>query len=51
MSLGYAEKLSYIEDVGKVGMVEFFESPGILQEKVRVFITFRVLCFMSFSFV
>ncbi|XP_048498419.1 NAD-dependent protein deacetylase SRT1 isoform X1 [Beta vulgaris subsp. vulgaris] len=35
MSLGYAEKLSYIEDVGKVGMVEFFESPGILQEKVE----------------
>ncbi|XP_021740715.1 NAD-dependent protein deacetylase SRT1-like [Chenopodium quinoa] len=34
MSLGYAEKLSYIEDVGKVGMAEFFESPRILQEKV-----------------
>lgn len=34
MSLGYAEKLSYIEDVGKVGMAEYFDSPRILQEKV-----------------
>lgn len=37
MSLGYAEKLSYIEDVGNVGMAEFFDSPQILQEKVRRF--------------
>lgn len=35
MSLGYAEKLSYIEDVGKVGMAEFYESPRILQEKIE----------------
>lgn len=35
MSLGYAEKLSYIEDVGNVGMAEFFESPRILQEKIE----------------
>ncbi|KAM7498999.1 hypothetical protein LguiA_023413 [Lonicera macranthoides] len=27
MSLGYAEKLSYIEDVGNVGMPEIFDSP------------------------
>ncbi|KAL6999116.1 ditrans,polycis-polyprenyl diphosphate synthase [Sarracenia purpurea var. burkii] len=27
MSLGYAEKLSYIEDVGKVGMSEIFDPP------------------------
>lgn len=37
MSLGYAEKLSYIEDVGNVGMAEFFDSPQNLQEKVRRF--------------
>lgn len=37
MSLGYAEKLSYIEDVGNVGMAEFFDSPQILQEKVSRF--------------
>ncbi|KAF7140058.1 hypothetical protein RHSIM_Rhsim06G0229800 [Rhododendron simsii] len=34
MSLGYAEKLSYIEDVGKVGMSELFDTPRILQEKM-----------------
>ncbi|KAB1215098.1 NAD-dependent protein deacetylase SRT1 [Morella rubra] len=34
MSLGYAEKLSYIEDVGKVGMTEYFDTPHILQEKI-----------------
>lgn len=34
MSLGYAEKLSYIEDVGSVGMKEHFDSPSILQQKV-----------------
>ncbi|KAK4355165.1 hypothetical protein RND71_024136 [Anisodus tanguticus] len=27
MSLGYAEKLSFIEDVGNVGMTEHFDSP------------------------
>ncbi|CAN0875113.1 NAD-dependent protein deacetylase SRT1 [Linum grandiflorum] len=34
MSLGYAEKLSYIEDVGSVGMAEFFDSSSLLQEKI-----------------
>lgn len=43
MSLGYAEKLSYIEDVGKVGMTEHFDPPHVLQEKVGTF------C-LSFSF-
>ncbi|XP_044473318.1 NAD-dependent protein deacetylase SRT1-like [Mangifera indica] len=35
MSLGYAEKLSYIEDVGNVGMTEFFDPPQVLQEKIE----------------
>lgn len=35
MSLGYAEKLSYIEDVGNVGMTEYFDPPQVLQEKVE----------------
>ncbi|XP_021906115.1 NAD-dependent protein deacetylase SRT1 [Carica papaya] len=35
MSLGYAEKLSYIEDVGKVGMAEFFDPPHVLQDKIE----------------
>ncbi|CAL5390271.1 unnamed protein product [Camellia sinensis] len=35
MSLGYAEKLSYIEDVGKVGMSEIFDPPPVLQEKIE----------------
>lgn len=35
MSLGYAEKLSYIEDVGEVGMREFFDLPDVLQEKIE----------------
>lgn len=35
MSLGYAEKLSYIEDVGKVGMTEYFDPPHVLQEKIE----------------
>ncbi|CAK7324497.1 unnamed protein product [Dovyalis caffra] len=35
MSLGYAEKLSYIEDVGNVGMTEFFDSSHVLQEKIE----------------
>ncbi|VFQ82494.1 unnamed protein product [Cuscuta campestris] len=33
MSLGYAEKLSYIEDVGSVGMTEYYDPPHVLQEK------------------
>ncbi|KAJ7960935.1 NAD-dependent protein deacetylase SRT1 [Quillaja saponaria] len=35
MSLGYAEKLSYIEDVGSVGMTEHFDPPHVLQEKIE----------------
>lgn len=35
MSLGYAEKLSYIEDVGSVGMSEHFDTPDVLQEKIQ----------------
>ncbi|KAK7842277.1 nad-dependent protein deacetylase srt1 [Quercus suber] len=35
MSLGYAEKLSYIEDVGNVGMTEYFDPPHVLQEKIE----------------
>ncbi|XP_010536736.1 PREDICTED: NAD-dependent protein deacetylase SRT1 [Tarenaya hassleriana] len=35
MSLGYAEKLSYIEDVGQVGMAEFFDSSHVLQYKIE----------------
>ncbi|KAL9261818.1 NAD-dependent protein deacetylase SRT1-like protein [Drosera capensis] len=35
MSLGYAEKLSVIEDVGKVGMAEFFDPPHLLLEKME----------------
>lgn len=35
MSLGYAEKLSYIEDVGQVGMTEHFDPPHVLQEKIE----------------
>uniref|UniRef100_A0A5B7A865 NAD-dependent protein deacetylase SRT1 n=2 Tax=Davidia involucrata TaxID=16924 RepID=A0A5B7A865_DAVIN len=35
MSLGYAEKLSFIEDVGKVGMSEIFDPPRVLQEKIE----------------
>lgn len=37
MSLGYAEKLSYIEDVGKVGMSEICDPLHVLQEKVKIF--------------
>ncbi|KAJ0053939.1 hypothetical protein Pint_01825 [Pistacia integerrima] len=33
MSLGYAEKLSYREDVGSVGMSEIFDPPHVLQQK------------------
>ncbi|XP_041996275.1 NAD-dependent protein deacetylase SRT1-like [Salvia splendens] len=35
MSLGYAEKLSFIEDVGNVGMAEFFDPSHVFQEKVE----------------
>ncbi|KAE8125374.1 hypothetical protein FH972_020190 [Carpinus fangiana] len=35
MSLGYAEKLSFIEDVGNVGMTEHFDPPHVLQEKIE----------------
>ncbi|XP_020990638.1 NAD-dependent protein deacetylase SRT1 isoform X1 [Arachis duranensis] len=35
MSLGYAEKLSYIEDVGNVGMVEHFDASHLLREKIE----------------
>ncbi|CAH1444673.1 unnamed protein product [Lactuca virosa] len=35
MSLGYAEKLSYKEDVGDVGMSEMFDSPDDLQQKIK----------------
>ncbi|XP_050220215.1 NAD-dependent protein deacetylase SRT1 [Mercurialis annua] len=35
MSLGYAEKLSFIEDVGNVGMKEFFDSSNLLQDKIE----------------
>ena len=34
MSLGYAEKLSYREELGTVGMPEMFDSPKLLQGKV-----------------
>ncbi|WVZ84031.1 hypothetical protein U9M48_031110 [Paspalum notatum var. saurae] len=33
MSLGYAEKLSYREDVGAVGMPEMFDPPEVVQDK------------------
>ncbi|XP_010252773.1 PREDICTED: NAD-dependent protein deacetylase SRT1 isoform X1 [Nelumbo nucifera] len=35
MSLGYAEKLSYREDVGTVGMSEIFDPPDLLQQKIE----------------
>lgn len=35
MSLGYAEKLSYREDVGTVGMPEIFEPPELVQNKIE----------------
>ena len=43
MSLGYAEKLSYREDVGSVGMPEMFDSPNLLQGKVD-----HVACYQTF---
>ncbi|MCE3051196.1 ditrans,polycis-polyprenyl diphosphate synthase [Datura stramonium] len=35
MSLGYAEKLSFIEDVGNVGMTEHYDPPHVLQDKIE----------------
>ncbi|XP_061365985.1 NAD-dependent protein deacetylase SRT1 [Gastrolobium bilobum] len=35
MSLGYAEKLSYIEDVGNVGMAEYFDPSHVLRDKIE----------------
>ncbi|KAL9999827.1 putative histone deacetylase [Helianthus debilis subsp. tardiflorus] len=35
MSLGYAQKLSYKEDVGDVGMSEFFDTQDVLQHKIK----------------
>ncbi|KVI02064.1 Sirtuin family [Cynara cardunculus var. scolymus] len=40
MSLGYAEKLSYKEDVGAVGMSEIFDSPDVLQQKSKHLVAF-----------
>jgi hypothetical protein len=33
MSLGYAEKLSYREDVGEVGQKEYVDSEEIIEQK------------------
>lgn len=35
MSLGYAQKLSYKEDVGVVGLSEVFDPPAVLQRKIE----------------
>ena len=36
MSLGYADRLSFREDLGgQLGSVELFESPGVLRAKVE----------------
>ncbi|PKA46333.1 NAD-dependent protein deacetylase SRT1 [Apostasia shenzhenica] len=35
MSLGYAQKLSYRDDVGTVGMSEVFDPPDALQRKIE----------------
>ncbi|PKU64236.1 NAD-dependent protein deacetylase SRT1 isoform X1 [Dendrobium catenatum] len=35
MSLGYAQKLSYREDVGVVGLTELFDPPAVLQRKIE----------------
>jgi NAD+-dependent protein deacetylase sirtuin 6 len=37
MSLGYAKKLSYREEIGEVGMPEIFDSTEVLQNKVNFF--------------
>lgn len=44
MSLGYAEKLSFIEDVGNVGMAEHFDPSHVLREKVGLFVSVYLLC-------
>lgn len=45
MSLGYAQKLSYREDVGTVGMAEFFDSAEVLDRKVKyVVYLFSSIC-------
>lgn len=46
MSLGYAEKLSYREDVGSVGMSEIFDPPEVLQKKVNATF-FDSICYFS----
>lgn len=62
MSLGYAEKLSYIEDVGNVGMTEHFDPSHVLLEKVGPFLDVSLFCsclhccltfvpFLSWSFI
>ncbi|CAN6227515.1 unnamed protein product [Urochloa humidicola] len=35
MSLGYAEKLSYREELGTVGMPEIFDPPELIQKKIE----------------
>eukprot|EP00897_Mesotaenium_endlicherianum_P006876 jgi/Mesen1/6216/ME000320S05416 len=40
MSLGYAEKLSYREDVGTVGTAEFFDPPNVVQSKSKRVVAF-----------
>lgn len=45
MSLGYANKLSYIEDVGNVGMTELYDPPNILQDKVYFIINYHLIEF------
>ncbi|CDP20179.1 unnamed protein product [Coffea canephora] len=35
MSLGYAQKLSFKEDVGTLGMSEIFDPPNVLQQKIE----------------
>lgn len=50
MSLGYAEKLSYIEDVGNVGMAEFFDPPSLFHQKVCIFTYLRFISVPKFSF-
>lgn len=48
MSLGYAEKLSFIEDVGNVGMTEHFDPSAILREKVGpLFLHSPSWCYLS----
>lgn len=50
MSLGYAEKLSYREDVGSVGMSEIFDPPHLLQQKVYSFFVQTSCYFFACSF-